>query len=309
MTSGHSIRATDHGDRFCNQNLGRDPGVAQVSRIRENTQLCGAGLVWRRQRGDVIPTLLSQISGYSTVKMKPGAKLDQQEKLSPRPRYFPVFEGLGLASLLFGGYGEDASGKQFFGDTWWYQDDCWERVSENNDVNSNVGRAPQGRYGAMSILIDDAVIVFGGFGGQHDLADVWHLSSKSKQWTCLWNGAGTKGPSRRYTGAMAPISGGFVVYGGRSRASPKDNYRDLWYFSLEACKWTQIRGHAQHADYSLADTPAYHAKSASTTNDGGLWIFGGEGARGHVSDFWRLDLASLRWELVQSSRPDDPVFW
>jgi hypothetical protein len=50
-------------------------------------------------------------------------------------------------------------------------------------------------------------------------------------------------------------------------------------------------------------------KSATAVIDGALYIWGGEGRSGHVSDLWRLDFGSLEWELLQAARDDDPALW
>jgi hypothetical protein len=64
-----------------------------------------------------------------------------------------------------------------------------------------------------------------------------------------------------------------------------------------------------HRYDASATYPGYHAKSAAALVDDRLYVLGGEGRDGHVSDFWRLDLNAMRWEMLQAARDDDPVLW
>jgi hypothetical protein len=52
-----------------------------------------------------------------------------------------------------------------------------------------------------------------------------------------------------------------------------------------------------------------HAKAAFTRCGFDLYLCGGEGRHGHVSDFWRLDLRSLKWTLLSAARNDYPILW
>ena len=94
------------------------------------------------------------------------------------------------------------------------------------------------------------------------------------------------------------------------RQHPKRNFNDLWEIDLATMQWRQISPNREPHFYDRgADSPAYHAKSAAAVVDNYWYILGGEGCRGHVSDFWRLNLTSYEWELLQACRTDDPVFW
>ena len=74
--------------------------------------------------------------------------------------------------------------------------------------------------------------------------------------------------------------------------------------------WNQVQ-HSHGLQYydTRAESPAYHAKSATAVVRQYWYIWGGEGLHGHVSDFWRLDFTKQEWELIQPARPDDPIFW
>ena len=227
----------------------------------------------------------------------------------PAPRYFPVMEKAPTGLVLFGGYGEDAGVQHYFSDTWILQEEGWSDLTATKNQGSSEDVEPSRRYGAASAIVDGSILMFGGFGGTRDLGDVWRFDPVHFSWTRLWAGVEEDGPAPRYSPAIAAFEGYLVIFGGRSRLSPKLNYSDLWTFDIERCRWQSITGHAEHSNYRLADVPAYHAKTAYCTGDSGLWILGGEGSEGHVSDFWRLDLPTMNWELIQSARPDDPIFW
>lgn len=243
----------------------------------------------------------------SWTQLMPGAT--SPETGSPPPRYFPVLEKTPTGLVLFGGYGEDDAGGHYFGDTWVLEEGKWSPVTEHGRDDVAVGCSPLARYGAASAVVGDSIVIFGGFSGARDLADVWSYSPINRAWACLWTGESTSGPSPRYCPAVAAYEGQLIVFGGRSRRESKRNFSDLWSFDVAKRRWRRLYDHASHSHYGEALAPTYHAKSAYCTGDAGLWLLGGEGLRGHVSDFWRLDMPTMAWELIQRSRPDDPSFW
>lgn len=230
--------------------------------------------------------------------------------LHPAPRYFPVFENLGSEIVCFGGYGEENTEPRYFGDTWRLSNGKFEEVFSNrNSQHPPCLNQPAPRYGAMAAVFDGELYVFGGYDGSRDRSDLWRYSPVAREWSLIGVEEGGYGPSARYSGAVASNSDSLVLFGGRSRKFPRNNFSDLWRFDIQTRQWHMITGHSSHSNYRDADVPAYHAKSAYCSDGRSLWVLGGEGASGHVSDFWRLDLSSLGWELIHGARPDDPVLW
>lgn len=215
----------------------------------------------------------------------------------PTARYWPAFEAVGETMVLFGGYTEDRLGKRRLDDVWVFLDGRWERRS---------ARGPSARYGTASASDGDGLLVFGGASDDRDHGDVWRYDG---DWTCL-RADGDDGPAPRYCAALGLHDRSLLVFGGRSRRSPKENHNDLWRFQLDEGRWELLQpNRLPHRYDGSTPFPGYHAKAATAVLDRALYVWGGEGRNGHVSDFWRLDLDSLSWQLLESARADDPVLW
>jgi N-acetylneuraminic acid mutarotase len=158
----------------------------------------------------------------------------------------------------------------------------------------------------MAASTASGVVLFGGFSDR-DLDDAWLLDADGR-WHEL--GVGSERPAARYYGAAGARENELLVFGGRSRARPKENHNDLWTLDPVAADWSlRMPDRTPHRYDGSAGYPGYHAKSATAVIDGALYIWGGEGRSGHVSDLWRLDFESLEWELLQAARDDDPALW
>jgi N-acetylneuraminic acid mutarotase len=217
----------------------------------------------------------------------------------PEARYVPVFTTLGDGIVLFGGYTEDARGGRKLADTWLLDpSDGWTALDD--------GPGPPARYGAMAAATERGVTLFGGFSDR-DLDDAWLLDEEGR-WHELT--AGAPRPAARYYGAVAARGDELLVFGGRSRAHPKENHNDLWTLDIVTQSWRMRTPDREPHRYDAgARYPGYHAKSATAVIDGSLYLWAGEGLVGHVSDLWRLELSTLEWELLQSARDDDPRLW
>jgi N-acetylneuraminic acid mutarotase len=226
------------------------------------------------------------------------------EAADPSPRYVPVFETVGEQVFLFGGYTEDRLGKRTLEDTWIHEDGSWQQVG------GGAKSRPEPRYGCTATSDGSAVYVFGGAGLESEYSDLWMFSVRSKEWERLSPDGGPRAPRPRYCAAMAQHDGRLVLFGGRSRWHPKLNYNDLWTFDLVESRWEVIcADHDRDAYDGSTGVPGYHAKAAFTRCGSDLYLCGGEGRHGHVSDFWRLDLRSLEWTLLSAARNDDPILW
>jgi hypothetical protein len=219
----------------------------------------------------------------------------------PGPRYFPVFERMPTGLVMFGGYTETGDHRGVLDDTWVRESEAWHRVAPGVD--------PGARYGATVGVRANEVVVFGGMTSVEDIADVWRFDADSGRWTLLDGGAGAA-PAPRYCAAACIWEDELLVFGGRSRVRPKENYSDLWAFDLTSRRWRLVHsGVEEHRYDGSTATPAYHAKTAHARLGDHFYLLGGEGRHGHVSDFWRLHLPTLEWELLAAARSDDPLLW
>jgi hypothetical protein len=231
---------------------------------------------------------------------------------APSPRYTPVLQSIGQQILLFSGYTEDSIGKRNLNDAWIYESGHWIRIEA--DVRQGYDCAalwPGERYGSMSAADGNAAYVCGGFSSEGDHIDVWRFSMVERKWSLLCpdmrNGPA---PEPRYCAVLAIYGRKLYLFGGRSRKFPKRNFNDLWIFDLDRAIWSEVHGNrVPHRYDESALFPAYHAKSASAVAGKHLYIWGGEGLHGHVSDFWRLHLDSCEWQQINAARSDDPAFW
>jgi hypothetical protein len=219
----------------------------------------------------------------------------------PEARYTPVFEAVDGEVFLFSGYTQRDGAGVVLDDSWLLRDSEWTRVRAAN--------RPSARYGTTSARGERGVAVFGGFDGTRDLADLWLFDLCARDWINLAP-ASPDGPSPRYCAAAAVYGRRLALFGGRSRAHPKRNYNDLWVFDLELAKWELVEANREpHVYGTEASYPGYHAKSAVAVLDRAMYLWGGEGRDGHVSDLWRLDLRDLTWQQLAGARSDDPKLW
>jgi hypothetical protein len=232
---------------------------------------------------------------------------DGQERTCPGPRYCAALALAGSRMFLFGGYTEDATGRRQLDDAWVRGEDGWCRVRADQTADA---AWPAPRYGSMAAADGEEVFICGGAGPGTDRMDLWRFGMTRLRWERLAGEGQGGGPEPRYCAAMAVHGGRVVLFGGRSRWQPTKSYNDLWLFDLQCREWTMIEGNrAPHRYGRDARSPGYHAKSAVARIGDYLYLLCGEGRHGHVSDFWRLDLRDLSWQMLQAARDDDPILW
>ena len=233
--------------------------------------------------------------------------------------------------LMFGGCGVDGASLKFYNEIWQY-DGRWKNI---RSVNESV---PVGRYSSASVYHADQLLVFGGnyitknwqqvflgdlwifdmasrswrqlgdevqepgrrygfggFDGSNDLGDLWSFSLENHTWDLL----AKDGPDPRYCPALGIVDGDIILFGGRSKRRPKQNYSDTWKFD----------GTWQRLDLPLdTASPSYHAKTGYGSDGTGLFLFGGEGPHGHLNDLWKYTQGSWQ-ELVKSDTDASSILW
>lgn len=244
-------------------------------------------------------------SEWSEVKLLP----ERTQLDLPEPRYFPILAELENKLFLFGGYGEKDGQKKYYNDTFIFTN---KAKSNRESIYATKAiacpNAPSERYGVMHAKHEQNLYIFGGYGPKGDLNDLWKFSPKNQNWEKIET-TNDVSPEKRYAGAIGSYKDFLVLFGGRKRKDSKINYSDLWLFDLKNKKWTKLFDNLTGVINEDASRPMYHAKSAYCVVEDYLYVLGGEGISGHVSDFWRLNLNTFSWELVSSCRDDDPIFW
>ena len=249
---------------------------------------------------------------WRMLKSTDDHRLSPVDEGRPSPRYTPVFQKVGNYQLLFGGYTEDWLGKRKLNDTWVRSSENWIRIPSGLQAGYRAGADYPGlRYGSMSAADEASVYVFGGFSDDGDHNDLWCFDMELRQWRQFEPDSDACNlPQARYCAAFTCFDQNLYLFGGRSRRFPKKNFNDLWMYDLSAAKWIELTGNRPPNYYDgRTDFPAYHAKVSSAVVGKYWYVWGGEGINGHVSDFWRFDLESHQWQLIQAARPDDPKFW
>lgn len=220
-----------------------------------------------------------------------------EPELGPSPRYAAAMAVVLGQVLIFGGNSQTICSRtgrrtnHYFGDLW-----CFDLASGHwRPVSASGG--PGARYGFGYVATDQGLYVFGGFDGRRDRSDLWLLQHDSLTWRNL-SADDTAGPHppARYCPALGRVEGRLVLFGGRSKSDPHLNFSDCWVFD-DGPGWSRFDGNA----------PGYHAKAGYASDGACLWLFGGEGPRGHVSDLWRFD--SSGWRKTSPARADDPILW
>ena len=209
----------------------------------------------------------------------------------PQERYANAMAAAGDGFVVFGGYSQHPDGSAaYLGDLWHFSADRWSKLHDT-------GPGPGARYAFGWCTSSDSLYLFGGFDGNEEKSDLWKLDlSAAAQGTVSW----TQLPSperARYCPAMGATEAGLVLFGGRSKLRPRDNYDDTWIFDLSEEKWRPFDG----------ASPPYHAKPACASDGSAMLMFGGEGRHGHVSDLWRFDGSG--WRQLEAPSADDPIQW
>jgi Galactose oxidase, central domain len=201
---------------------------------------------------------------------------------APAPRYTSAMAWHHGCLYVFAGCAREHGRGAYFGDLWRLAGDRWEQLH-------GLEQGPGRRYGFGWTSAGGKLFIFGGYDGTKDLDDLWALDLDSLRWQRL-----PSDPEARYCPALGHVDGRLVLFGGRSKVNPKKNLSDTWVFDGN---WTQ----------KYEPGPGYHAKPGYASDGAALWLYGGEGPRGHVSDLWRYD--SKGWRLMSPARDDDPVLW
>ena len=224
-----------------------------------------------------------KLTFYNEVWLYDGAWSRMETRgTPPAPRYTSAVVWRDDSLFVFGGCAREHGRGAYFGDLWRLAGGRWEKLH-----GPDLG--PGSRYGFGWVADAGTLYVFGGYDGLRDLGDFWSLDLATARWQRL-----PSAPHARYCPALGHVGGRVVLFGGRSKVNSKRNLSDTWVFGAD---WSPVSGAG----------PGYHAKSGYASDGRAMWLYGGEGPRGHVSDLWRFD--STGWRLMSPANDDDPILW
>lgn len=183
---------------------------------------------------------------------------------------------------LYGGFGGRGSvaPDDVGTDVWRFGQNGWSRVADQAE--------PGARYPSL-IDLTGTLWRFGGCGwtGEHITFEdrVWTLADDANWVEMGENEPGSARPPGRYVAAIAPIPGGFCIFGGHSQSLAREKffYNDLWLFRNGT--WTECRCRSPRPD------PSYGFGWCVAGEK--LFIFGGFDGSNDLDAFWMLDLTTL----------------
>ena len=252
----------------------------------------------------------------------------------------------GVTTYFFGGYGRGESSyhsQSWMNDLWTVtynasepNEIAWSFISGSRRTNDNgqyttihdAGGTPRSRGFSQGWSgADNTGWMFGGqtWGGGNAalLDDLWQLDLGTGQWT--WRGgrqtssvdtpalpdeaANGLAPSPRTAHGATAIGtdGSAYIFGGygQRRDGAVGLLNDLWQFDP-----TQATADATGTPWLAVDAgstvPSQRATHAMWTQDGVLWMHGGESSAGFLADLWTYDATGSGWQQVQSAAAGSP---
>jgi hypothetical protein len=118
--------------------------------------------------------------------------------------------------------------------------------------------------------------------------------------TGTWEALSTTGcsPGPRIAASMVAVGPQLFLYGGRTGIDMGEGAKsDLYVFDTPSHQWQPV---AVSADSPQPPARSYHAMAADP-GSGKLYVFGGCGSSGRLSDLWAYDINSATWQQLPSS--------
>ncbi|EDO40207.1 predicted protein [Nematostella vectensis] len=160
-----------------------------------------------------------------------------------------------------------------------------------DDGAKNISR-PSPCVHCASCFYQDKVVVFGGVIKRKgkSKAYTWILDLKTTSWTALQD---DNPPVRVKQSYWCDASKGILyIYGGDNGAKIID---DMWKFSFKDMAWSSI---------TFSKLPTFPGSRFSATaweNNGTLYLFGGQGELGLMSDLWAFNPLDSSWTKIKGS--------
>ncbi|KAK2734915.1 Negative regulator of mitotic exit [Myotisia sp. PD_48] len=260
----------------------------------------------RRDRSDSEPQMRGQTpqngvsaSSGSNVALYPWSQRRMNfpsPQATPFPRYGAAINSTASTEgdiYLMGGLVDGSTVK---GDLW---------MIENNSSNSScfpispITEGPGPRVGHASILVGNALIVFGGDTKVHDndtLDDtLYFLNTSSRQWSC----AASPGPrpTGRYGHSLNLLGSKIYVFGGQVEGF---FFNDLVAFDLNAMqnpgnKWEFRLKNSHDGGPPVGQVPPARTNHTTVTFNDKLYLFGGTNGTQWFNDVWCYDPRSNNW--------------
>lgn len=150
----------------------------------------------------------------------------------------------------------------------------------------NSNPAPDPRMGHSALLVNDRIIIYGGWNGTRVLFDCYQLDLSQGITSPVWSELHTFGeaPRRQFHTANC-IKGKMMVFGG---GDGKSWLNDLYSLDLQTFEWVKIT--------ARGPAPVGRLQHVTITVGNSLYVFGGEpGRQRQLNDLHKLDTLSMEW--------------
>lgn len=210
--------------------------------------------------------------------------------------------------ILFGGY----NGSNWLNDLWKFDIDAkrWTCIqetgssSETDDATAAVGLAgvaakaaarkrPTPRFGYVSVVHDNKLILWGGFDGARWMNDMFVFCFDTLTWSQIEQN-GTL-PSVRSCPAWAKDEKYVYIQGGYDGLERKD---DFFACSLDTYTWQQMP--------SLGSTPSPRYYHSCVLYGNKLFMYGGYSGSQRLGDMYAYDFETNHWSQVDCSNGEAP---
>ncbi|KAG7346391.1 galactose oxidase [Nitzschia inconspicua] len=214
--------------------------------------------------------------------------------------------------ILFGGY----NGHRWLNDLWKFdiatqrwtclEESTPDMVNEEDETNaagmgmpqqvvnaSTTSQRPSCRFGYVSVVYDNKLVLWGGFDGQRWLNDMYVYDFGSSLWSQVQQ-FGTL-PSIRSCPASAAEGKYLYIQGGYDGLERKE---DFFVCSLDTYTWTQMP--------NLGRTPSPRYFHSCVMHSNKLFMYGGYSGSQRLGDMFAYDFETNHWSEVDCSSGDSP---
>jgi N-acetylneuraminic acid mutarotase len=205
---------------------------------------------------------------------------------------------------LFGGY----DGSAWLNDLWKFDVESarWSCIQESSDprpdhndkgessLGTTVrGKVPTRRFGYVSVVHDEKLLLWGGFDGSRWLSDMYVFDFASKEWKQIIQTG--KLPSPRSCPAWAKDDTHVYIQGGYDGVERKD---DFFACDMSSYTWTQMP--------SLGTTPSPRYFHSCCLYGNKMYLYGGYSGSLRLADMFAYDFETNHWSEVNCSNGEPP---
>lgn len=195
----------------------------------------------------------------------------------------------GQKLILFGGY----SGTSWLNDLWVYDIsektwECVEESSDNDPFDLTQNSRPCRRFGYVSVMHGNKLIIMFGFDGTQWLNDIYEFDFDTLEWQIVVPNGDV--PSRRSCPAWFKNGHTIYVHGGYDGIT---RLSDLHSFNINTRSWKRME--------SKGTPPSPRYFHSSSLHNGKLYIYAGYSGKNRLDDMYVYDLSTQHWSPVLNS--------